>query len=295
MRLAACDTARFLPGASSLRHFNGRLERQLRNRLALPSKRAYLVGSRVYVQKNSDRQPWRDRLPRHQDCAQNGHQDRRGLLRCRPGSAARGNGRRGRAHRSAARRAILSAHRQDRRRLQADRRRGRASRLRLSVRARSLPHRAAEGRHRLHRSQPQGDRRHGRQDRKQEGGRPGQGLDRSRLHGRDRRRQARREDRRRDRLSGDDQGLRRRRRQGHAHRLEPVGGRRRLHVLAQRSQGELRRRPDVHREVHRQPAPHRNSADRRQARQRHLPRRARMLDPAAQSEGHRGGAVAAAR
>ena len=26
-RLAACDTARFLPGASSLRHFNGRLER----------------------------------------------------------------------------------------------------------------------------------------------------------------------------------------------------------------------------------------------------------------------------
>ena len=33
----------------------------------------------------------------------------------------------------------------------------------------------------------------------------------------------------------------------------------------------------------------------RQARQRHLSRRARMLDPAPQSEGHRGGAVAAAR
>ena len=60
--------------------------------------------------------------------------------------------------------------------------------LRLPVRARGLPDRAGEGRHRLHRPEPQGDRRHGRQDREQEGGRQGQGLDRSRLHGRDRRR-----------------------------------------------------------------------------------------------------------
>ena len=60
-------------------------------------------------------------------------------------------------------------------------------------------------------------------------------------------------------------------------------------------QVELRRRPRVHREVHRQPAPHRDPGARRQARQRHLPRRARMLDPAPQPEGHRGGALAAAR
>ena len=43
------------------------------------------------------------------------------------------------------------------------------------------------------------------------------------------------------------------------------------------------------------PAPHRDPGARRQARQRHLSRRARMLDPAPQPEGHRGGAVAAAR
>ena len=46
----------------------------------------------------------------------------------------------------------------------------------------------------------------------------GQGLDRAGPSRRDRRREAGGEDRRRDRLSGDDQGLRRRRRQGHADR-----------------------------------------------------------------------------
>ncbi len=57
----------------------------------------------------------------------------------------------------------------------------------------------------------------------------------------------------------------------------------------------LRRRPRLRREVHRQPAPHRDPGARRQARQRHLSRRARVLDPAPQPEGHRGGTVAAAR
>ena len=57
----------------------------------------------------------------------------------------------------------------------------------------------------------------------------------------------------------------------------------------------VRRRPRVHRKIHRRSAPHRNPGARRQARQRHLSRRARMLDPAPQPEGHRGSAVAAAR
>ncbi len=57
----------------------------------------------------------------------------------------------------------------------------------------------------------------------------------------------------------------------------------------------VRRRPRVHREIHRRSPPHRNPGARRQARQRHLSRRARMLDPAPQPEGDRGGAVAAAR
>ncbi len=157
----------------------------------------------------------------------------------------------------------------------------------------AFPVALAEGRHRLHRPEPGRHRRHGRQDREQEGGRQGQGLDRSGLPRRDRRRQACRQDRRRDRLSRHDQGLGRRRRQGHAHRLEsakeaeegfgarPLGG-----------QVELRRRPRLHREVHREPAPHRDPGAGRQARQRHLPGRARMLDPAPQPEGHRGSALA---
>ena len=66
--------------------------------------------------------------------------------------------------------------------------------------------------------QSRGDRGHGRQDRVEEGGRQGQSVDRARPSRRDRGREAGGEDRRRDRLSGDDQGLGRRRRQGHAHR-----------------------------------------------------------------------------
>ena len=76
------------------------------------------------------------------------------------------------------------------------------------------------------------------------------------------------EDRQGDRLSGDGEGVRRRRRQGPAHR--PQGRRTRPGdpVLAARSQGELRRRPPVHREIRHRAAPHRNPGDGRQARQR---------------------------
>ena len=57
-----------------------------------------------------------------------------------------------------------------------------------------------------------------------------------------------------------------------------------------RGEVELRRRPRVHREIYRGAAPYRDSGAWRQARQRHPSRRARMLDPAAQPEGGRGGA-----
>ncbi len=56
----------------------------------------------------------------------------------------------------------------------------------------------------------------------------------------------------------------------------------------------VRRRSRLRREIHRQSPPYRNPGAGRQARQRHLSRRARMLDPAPQSEGDRGGALAAA-
>ena len=89
----------------------------------------------THVQENPDRQPRRNRLPRHQDRPQNGHQDRRRLLRGGPGRAARRTGRRGRAHRPAAHRPELSGHGAHRPGLQGHRRRGGASRLRLPVRA----------------------------------------------------------------------------------------------------------------------------------------------------------------
>ena len=170
--------------------------------------------------------------------------------------------------------------------------RGRASRLRLPVGARGLPEGARSRRHRLHRAERQSHRRHGRQDRVQEGGGRGQGLDRARPSRRHRGREGGGEDRQRDRLPGDDQGLRRRRRQGHAHRLFGSGGGGRFRALALGGEVLVRRRPHVHREIHRRSAPHRDPGARRQARQRHLSRRARMLDPAPQSESDRGGAAA---
>ena len=63
----------------------------------------------------------------------------------------------------------------------------------------------------------------------------------------------------------------------------------------QRGASELRRRPRLHREVHRGAAPHRDPGARRRARQRRLPVRARVLDPAPPPEGDRGGAVAVPR
>ena len=63
----------------------------------------------------------------------------------------------------------------------------------------------------------------------------------------------------------------------------------------QRGALELRRRPRLHREVHRGSAPHRDPDSRRQPRQHRLSGRARMLDPAPPPEGDRGGAVAVPR
>ncbi len=159
----------------------------------------------------------------------------------------------------------------------------------------AFPRALAKAGHRLHRPQSGRHRRDGRQDRIQEGRRQGQGLDRAGASRRHRGRKARGEDRRRDRLSRDDQGLRRRRRQGHADRAFEVRGRRRLQPRQGRGQILVRRRPRLHREIHRRSPPHRNPGARRQAWQRDLSRRARMFDPAPQPEGHRGGAVAAAR
>ena len=63
-----------------------------------------------------------------------------------------------------------------------------------------------------------------------------------------------------------------------------------LERAAERGALVLRRRPRVPREVRSRAAPHRDPGPGRPARQHALPGRARMLDPAPPSEGHRGGA-----
>jgi propionyl-CoA carboxylase alpha chain len=57
----------------------------------------------------------------------------------------------------------------------------------------------------------------------------------------------------------------------------------------------VRRRPRLHRKIYCRSPSHRDPGARRQARQCDLSRRARMLDPAPQPEGHRGSAVPVAR
>ena len=182
---------------------------------------------------------------------------------------------------------------QHRRRLPADRRRGGPSRLRLPLRARGLRRgldRAAG--HHLHRPECPCHRRHGRQDRIEALRPRGRRLHRSRQPRRRPRRRPCRRDRRCHRLSRDDQGLGGRRRQGHADRAprpaEVADGFARARSEAAASFGDDRIFIE---KLHREPAPHRDPGDGRQARPRDPPRRARMLDPAPQPEGARRGAL----
>ena len=71
--------------------------------------------------------------------------------------------------------------------------------------------------------------------------------------------------------------------------------RRGLRAVALGGGVELRRRPDLHREVRDPAAAHRDPGARRHPRAGHLSGRARMLDPAAEPEGDRGGALAVPR
>ena len=126
----------------------------------------------------------------------------------------------------------------------------------------AFPIALAESRHRLHRAQPQGDRRHGRQDREQEGGGSRQGLDRARATWA-RSPTSKHAVKIADEIGypvmikasagGGGKGMRIACEQGR--------GRRRLQLArASEAKASLRRRSHVHREVHRQSAPHRDPA-----------------------------------
>jgi propionyl-CoA carboxylase alpha chain len=170
-------------------------------------------------------------------------------------------------HRPAAGRAILSRHRQDHRRLQADRARGGASGLRLPLRARGFADRAEAERHRLHRPQPHAIEAMG--DKIESKKAP--------------RKRPRFRPCRASRVIADAK---------HAVKIAdeigyPVmikasagGGGKGMRIAYSQAEVEegfprakpkpivLRRRPRLHREVHRQSAPHRNPGAGRQARQR---------------------------
>ena len=113
---------------------------------------------------------------------------------------------------------VLSRDRKDRRRVQGDRRRGGASGLRLSFRARRLRRGARRGGHRLHRPEPARHRAMGDKIESKKFANAAKVSTVPGFLGVIESAGARGEDRRRDRLSRDDQGLRGRRRQGHAHR-----------------------------------------------------------------------------
>ena len=186
--------------------------------------------------------------------------------------------------------------RQDRRRLQATGARGGASRLRFSLRARGVRRGAGGGRHRLHRSESRRHRGDGRQDRIQEARPPKAGV--STVPGYlgeidDAEQAAKIADEIgypvmiKASAGGGGKGMR------IAYRKAEVAeGFARARSEAQGRFGDDR--VFIEKFIDRS-APHRNPGAGRQARQCHPSVRARMLDPAPQPEGHRGGAVAAAR
>ncbi len=194
--------------------------------------------------------------------------------------------RRGGLHWPASDQGFLSGDEQDHRRLQADGRRSGAPRLRLPLRERRILQTPGAGRHRLHRAQAPFDRRDGRQDRLQETCPRCPCEYDPRLQRSDRDPRAGRGDRPQGWLSGDDQGLCRRRRPRPARGLERQGSGRGLHVVPDRGQECIRRRSGLHREVCRRAPAHRDPGARRCSRQRGLSLGTRVLDPAAAPESY---------
>ena len=189
----------------------------------------------------------------------------------------------------------LSCRRQDPRGLPPDRRRSRPSRLRLPFGTGRFRPGPGRRRDRLCRPASRGHRGHGRQDREQASGAAGQRVDRAGNPGRRGRADGSAAGGQGDWLSGDGQSLRRRRRQGHAHRPGRPGAAGRSRTRAVRGTFIVRRRPGVHREIRGRAAPHRDPGAGRPAWQYRPSWRARMLDPAPPPEGDRGGAIAVPR
>jgi enoyl-CoA hydratase/carnithine racemase len=116
---------------------------------------------RIGLLQDSDCQPRRNRLPRHQDGPPHGHPHRRRLFRGRCQRAPRAPRRRSRAASARPRRASPICRRQNSSTPPAHRRPGGASRLRLPLRERPFRRGLRRQRHRIHRPAGLGDPRHG--------------------------------------------------------------------------------------------------------------------------------------
>ena len=150
----------------------------------------------------------------------------------------------------------------------------------------------AAGRHRVRRPAAGGDPRHGAEGSRQGADGEGRRAGGARLSRRAAGAGVPQAEGLRDRLSGADQGGRRRRRQGHAPRRQARRFRRGARRRAARGAELVRRRARADREIRRRAAPHRDAGVRRRARQRHPSQRARLLAAAPPPEGDRGGAGA---
>ena len=221
-----------------------------------------------------------------------GHAHHRGLFGGRRRRAARAAMRRGPSDRAGAGRRKLSRHRPDDRGGAAVRRAMHSSGLRLSVRERRVRRGLRQGRHRLRRAAAVGDPRHGTEGQRQGADGEGRRAGRAGLSRRAPGAGVPQAEGLRDRLSGADQGGRRRRRQGHAPRRQARRVRGGARSRAARGEQLVRRRARADREICRRAAPYRNAGVCRRARQRHPSQRARLFVAAPPSEGDRGGAGA---
>ena len=148
--------------------------------VALGSGHRRNIGTRAH--QDPDRQPWRDRRPRHPRRPRARHHDGRGVQRARSQRAPRPPRRRGLRARRADRGRELPQHRGDPRGHRRQRRRRGASRLRVLQRERRLrPGDHRQGRH-VHRPAAGGDRRDGRQGQLAQGRAARWRTDRARHH-----------------------------------------------------------------------------------------------------------------
>ena len=222
-------------------------------------------------------------------CRELGHQGRDGLFRGRPRSQVRQAGRGGGLHRPGAFVAELPQHAGHHLGGRSDRRRGDPPRLRLPERERQLRRARGEKRLPVHRPDARIDPHHGRQGLGQAGHDQGRRALRARL----RRRTVGRPGhdpphRPGGRLPGDHQGRRRRRRARHARGAHRGGPDQRGPDDQGRGRRRLQQSGRLHGEVPPEPAPRRDPDPGRQAQERGLPGRARLLHAAAPPEGDRG-------